>query len=58
MNSNKYRNQIGQRPKDPLERRMDQWFETGRQFVDGVSGTRPGQRKAGKGPKPLEKKNR
>ena len=34
-----------QRPRDPLERRMDQWFETGRQFVDGVSGNRPGQRR-------------
>tara|TARA_B100000700_G_C14439215_1_gene576260 strand:- start:1 stop:465 length:465 start_codon:yes stop_codon:yes gene_type:complete len=26
---------------------MDQWFETGRQFVDGVAGTRPGTRRAG-----------
>ena len=33
------------RSRDPLERRMDQWFETGRQFVDGVAGNRPGQRK-------------
>ena len=35
-----------QRPKDPLERKMDQWFETGRQFVDGVAGNRPGQRRS------------
>jgi len=34
-----------QRSRDPLERRMDQWFETGRQFVDGVAGNRPGQRR-------------
>ena len=33
-----------QRSRDPLERRMDQWFETGRQFVDGVAGNRPGKR--------------
>jgi hypothetical protein len=24
--------------------RLDQWIETGRQFVDGVAGTRPGRR--------------
>lgn len=28
--------------------RLDQWLETGRQFVDGVAGTRPGRR-AGRG---------
>ncbi len=28
-----------------LDRRFDKWLETGRQFVDGVAGTRPGQRK-------------
>lgn len=28
--------------------RLDQWIETGRQFVDGVAGTRPGRR-AGRG---------
>ncbi len=27
---------------------MDQWFETGRQLVDGVAGTRPGQRRLAK----------
>ena len=36
------------RSRDPLERRMDQWIETGRQFVDGVAGNRPGQRRTGK----------
>ena len=36
----------GSRSRDPLDRRMDQWLETGRQFVDGVSGRRPGQRRA------------
>ena len=35
-----------QRSRDPLDRRVDKWIETGRQFVDGVAGTRPGQRKA------------
>ncbi len=33
------------RSNDPLERRMDRWLETGRQFVDGVAGNRPGQRR-------------
>ena len=34
-----------QRSRDPLDRRVDQWLETGRQFVDGVAGTRPGKRR-------------
>ena len=29
-----------------LDKRMDQFIEAGRQFVDGVSGTRPGSRKS------------
>ena len=29
-----------------LERKVDQFIEVSRQFVDGVSGTRPGQRKS------------
>ncbi|WP_320673649.1 RNA helicase [Prochlorococcus sp. MIT 1341] len=37
-----------QRSRDPLDRRVDQWLETGRQFVDGVAGTKPGQRKYGR----------
>ena len=28
-----------------LDKRVDQFFEVGKQFVDGVSGTRPGSRK-------------
>ena len=36
----------GSRHRDGLDRRMDQWLETGRQLVDGVSGRRPGQRRA------------
>lgn len=39
-----------QRFDDPLDRRLDQWLETGRQLVDGVAGTRPGSRmSAGRG---------
>ena len=47
---NAYHNKIPprNRSRDPLERRMDRWVETGRQFVDGVSGNRPGQRRSGK----------
>ena len=33
--------------RDPRDRRLDQWLETGRQLVDGVAGRRPGQRRAG-----------
>ena len=36
----------GSRQRDGLDRRMDQWLETGRQLVDGVSGRRPGQRRS------------
>ena len=35
----------GIRSRDPIDQRIDQWVETGRQFVDGVSGRRPGQRR-------------
>ena len=45
MERNRYAQQRRQRNRDPLERRMDQWVETGRQFVDGVAGNRPGQRR-------------
>ncbi len=31
---------------DPIDRRVDQWLETGLNFVDGVAGNRPGKRKA------------
>ncbi len=33
------------RSKDQFDIRLDKWIETGRQFVDGVSGNRPGRRK-------------
>ena len=36
------------RGAEPLESRFDQWIETGRQLVDGVSGTRPGRRGGGR----------
>ena len=42
------RRQRRQRSRDPLDRRLDQWLETGRQLVDGVAGTRPGQRGSGR----------
>ena len=48
MSSYRPRNPNRNRSRDPLERKMDQLIETGRQFVDGVAGTRPGQRKIGK----------
>ena len=34
------------RTRGPRDRRLDHWLETGRQFVDGVSGRRPGQRRS------------
>ena len=45
MSSYKNRNQIRQRSREPLDRKMDKWLQTGRQVVDGVSGNRPGQRR-------------
>ena len=36
-----------ERSRDPRDRRLDQWIETGRQLVDGVAGRRPGQRRPG-----------
>ena len=30
--------------RDSFDRRVDNWLQTGKQFVDGVSGRRPGQR--------------
>lgn len=32
------------RDADPLDQRLDRWMSAGRQFVDGVSGARPGGR--------------
>ena len=47
MSSYKNRNQSRQRSREPLDRRMDKWIQTGKQVVDGVAGNRPGQRKTG-----------
>ncbi len=33
------------RSKASFDRRVDQWIATGRQFVDGVAGNRPGKRR-------------
>ncbi len=47
MDHNRQNDLRSRRSREPLDRRLDQWIETGRQFVDGVSGTRPGKRKLG-----------
>ena len=46
MSSYRNRNQSRQRSREPLDRRMDKWIQTGKQVVDGVAGNRPGQRRA------------
>jgi len=45
MNRSRYQNQRSKRSRDSLERRMDKFVESSRQFVDGVAGNRPGQRR-------------
>ena len=45
MSSYKNRNQSRLRSRDPLDRRMDKWIETGKQVVDGFAGNRPGQKR-------------
>ncbi len=47
MSSYKNRNKIRQRSREPLDRKMDQWIQTGKQVVDGVAGNRPGKRRGG-----------
>ncbi len=47
MSSNNNRHPIRQRSRAPLDRRMDQWIQTGKQVGDGVAGNRPGQRRGG-----------
>ncbi len=47
MSSYKNRHQIRRRSREPLDRRMDKWIQTGKQVVDGVAGNRPGQRRRG-----------
>jgi hypothetical protein len=37
------------REGEPLEQRLDRWVSTGRQFVEGVSGARPGARQGVRG---------
>ena len=46
MDSNRYRAQRREGLREPLDRRVDKWIETGRQVVDGVAGNRPGMRRA------------
>ena len=45
MGSYRNRNQSRQRSREPLDRRMDKWIQTGKQVVDGVAGNRPGQKR-------------
>jgi len=47
MSSYRNRNQSRQRSREPLDRKMDKWIQTGKQVVDGVAGNRPGQRRSG-----------
>ena len=47
MTSYQNRNQRRKRSRFSLDRRMDEWIETGKQVVDGVAGNRPGQRRRG-----------
>ena len=43
-----------QRSHDHNDRRFEQWIETGRQFVDGVAGTRPGRRNGSGSRSPMD----
>ena len=45
MDSRRIRNLRNSFDKNIVDKQVDKIFETGRQFVDGVSGTRPGKRK-------------
>ena len=45
MDSRKIRNLRNNFDRNMLDKQVDKLFETGRQFVDGVSGTRPGKRR-------------
>ena len=47
MTSYRNRYQTRQRSREPLDRKMDKWIQTGRQVVDGVAGNRPGQKRSG-----------
>ena len=48
MESSRRRNNKNNFEISNLDRKVDQFFEAGRQFVDGVSGTRPGSRRRGR----------
>ena len=45
MDSRRIRNLRNSFDKNIVDKQVDRIFETGRQFVDGVSGARPGQRR-------------
>ena len=47
MSSYKNPNQSRQRSREPFDRKVDKWIQTGKQVVDGVAGNRPGQRRIG-----------
>ena len=47
MSSYQNRYQSRQRSREPFDRRMDKWIQTGKQVVDGVAGNRPGQKRGG-----------
>ena len=48
MESSRRRNNKNNFEIGNLDRKVDQFLEAGRQFVDGVSGTRPGSRRRGR----------
>ena len=48
MESSRRRNNKNNFEIGNLDRKVDQFLEVGRQFVDGVSGTRPGSRRRGR----------
>ena len=45
MNSRRIRNLRNSFDRNIVDKQVDRIFETGRQFVDGVSGARPGKRR-------------
>ena len=45
MDSRRVRNLRNNFDKNIVDKKVDKIFETGRQFIDGVSGTRPGKRR-------------
>ena len=45
MDSRRIRNLRNSFDKNIVDKQVDKFFETGRRFVDGVSGARPGKRR-------------